>query len=95
MFVGLLTAPFGKEPIDSVIAFAGEAGFGGLEITVGPGAHIDTTAFSEGEAGRVRDLVEKAGLQITSLAYYRNICDGNAETGEHYLGLRHLRQFVD
>ena len=85
MFVGLLTAPFGNEPIDRVIAFAGEAGFGGLEITVGPGAHIDTTTFSESEASRVRELTEEAGLQITSLAYYRNICDGNAETGEHYL----------
>ena len=85
MYVGLLTAPFGKEPIDNVIAFAAEAGFVGLEITAGPGAHVDTTKFTAGEASRVKDLVAKSGLRISSLAYYANICDGRPETSEHYL----------
>ena len=85
MYVGLLTAPFGDKPIDHVIDFAKNAGFTGLEITAGPGQHIDTTKFTADEAKRVKDLVAKAGLKVTSLAYYRNICDGTAETSEHYL----------
>jgi sugar phosphate isomerase/epimerase len=85
MYVGLLTAPFGKEPIDKVIEFATEAGFHGLEITAGPGAHIDTTKFTKSEASRIKDLVAKAGIRISSLAYYANICDGRKETSEHYL----------
>jgi len=85
MYVGLLTAPFGKEPIDRVIAFAAENGFAGLEITAGPGAHIDTTRFNDNEAERVKELIAKSNLKISSLAYYANICDGRAETSEHYL----------
>jgi sugar phosphate isomerase/epimerase len=85
MFVGLLTAPFGRESLEQVIEFAGKAGFGGLEITAGPGAHVDTTRFTASDAARIRDLMSAAGLQVTSLAYYRNVCDGTAETAEHYL----------
>ncbi|MFA6108602.1 MAG: sugar phosphate isomerase/epimerase [Candidatus Latescibacterota bacterium] len=85
MYVGLLTAPFGRESLEQVIAFAAKAGFRGLEVTAGPGAHVDTARFTPSDANRIKDLVAKAGIQITSLAYYRNICDGNAETGEHYL----------
>ena len=85
MFVGLLTAPFGKKPIEEVITFAGDVGFRGLEITAGPGAHIDTTKFTRSDADRLKDLVAAADLEITSLAYYRNVCDGSAETAEHYL----------
>ena len=85
MFVGLLTAPFGGESIDTVIDFAAAEGIKGLEITVGPGNHIDTTTFDEKEAARIRELVEKNGLVITSLAYYVNVCDGKPQTSEHYL----------
>jgi sugar phosphate isomerase/epimerase len=85
MFVGILTAPFGDVSIDTVIDFAAKNGIKGLEITVGPGAHIDTTTFDKSEASRIRDLVDKNGLVITSLAYYQNITDGKPETSAHYL----------
>jgi len=85
MYVGLLTAPFGGEPIDNVIKFATEAGITGLEITAGPGAHIDTNTFDEREAERIKELVANSGLIITSLAHYTNVCDGKPETQSNYL----------
>ncbi|MEW6749356.1 MAG: sugar phosphate isomerase/epimerase [Candidatus Latescibacterota bacterium] len=85
MYVGLLTAPFGREPLEQVIEFAAQSGFAGLEVTAGPGAHVDTAKFAPSDASRIRERVTEAGLRITSLAYYRNICDGSKETAEHYL----------
>ncbi|MCC6729407.1 MAG: sugar phosphate isomerase/epimerase [Chthonomonadales bacterium] len=76
MYVGVLTAPFAGEPLEHVVAFAGEYGFGGLEIVAGPGSkHIDLTAFSEADAVRVRELVERRALLISSVAAYTNNTD--------------------
>ncbi|HZO88877.1 MAG TPA: sugar phosphate isomerase/epimerase [Chthonomonadaceae bacterium] len=80
MFVGILTAPFAGEPLDIVAAFAGEYGFGGLEIVAGPGSkHIDTSQFTPERAKEVRDLMDNRALQITSLAAYNNLTDGDPE----------------
>ncbi len=75
MFVGLLTAPFGSASIDEIIDFATEAGITGLEIATGPGGHIDTNTFDQSEADRIKDLVERTGIKITSLAHYTDTCD--------------------
>jgi len=76
MYVGILTAPFGKETLEQVAAFAGEYGFGGLEIAAGPGSkHIDLTNFTQADADRVQDLMERRALAISSLAAYVNNTD--------------------
>lgn len=86
MFVGLLTVPFGNDhTIDDIVGFASKAGITGLEIASGPGSHIDTTTFDKREADRVRALVKKAKLKITSLAYYANMTDGKPETADGIL----------
>lgn len=78
MYVGILTAPFGGESLEVVAAFAGEYGFGGLEIGTGPGSkHIDTDTFTEETAQTVNDLMAKRALQISSLAAYANLTDGD------------------
>jgi sugar phosphate isomerase/epimerase len=80
MYVGILTAPFHNEPLEHVAAFAGEYGFGGMEIIAGPGSqHIDLTNFTEADAARVKDLMERRALIITSLAAYVNNTDPNAD----------------
>src|SRR5579864_3699831 len=80
MYVGILTAPFANEPLEHVAAFAGEYGFGGLEIVAGPGGrHIDLAAFNEQEAKRVKDLLDMRALAISSVAAYVNNTDADPE----------------
>src|SRR5262245_28418356 len=80
MYVGILTAPFSREPLEHVTAFAGEYGFGGLEIIAGPGSsHIDLTDFTQADAERVKDLMERRALLISSLAAYVNNTDADPE----------------
>src|SRR5438876_10246076 len=79
MYVGILTAPFSKENLEQVAAFAGEYGFGGLEIVAGPGSkHVDLTNFTKKDAVRIKDLMERRALMITSLAAYTNNTDADA-----------------
>jgi len=78
MFVGILTAPFGNETLEHVAAFAGEYGFMGLEVSAGPGSrHIDLTNFTEADAVRINDLLDRRALRITSLAAYTNNTDAD------------------
>lgn len=80
MYVGILTGPFSGEPLDHVAAFAGEYGFGGLEVVAGPGSkHIDTNRFGNAEADAMRDLMEKRNLQISAVAAYNNLTDADPE----------------
>ncbi len=74
MQVGVLTAPFRNESLDEVIDFASSAGFDALEVTSGPGArHIDTARLTQAQAQKIRKAVDKAGLQISSLAAYIDV----------------------
>lgn len=78
MYIGILTGPFRSEPLEVVAAFAGEYGFGGLEIVAGPGGrHIDTDNFGEKEAAELLALMEKRNLQISSVAAYNNLTDSD------------------
>jgi sugar phosphate isomerase/epimerase len=80
MYVGILTAPFSREPLEHVTAFAGEYGFGGMEIIAGPGSsHIDLTNFTQADADRVKELMERRALVISSLAAYTNNTDPDPE----------------
>jgi sugar phosphate isomerase/epimerase len=79
MQVGLLTAPFGGEPLENVIAFASQAGFDALEISAGPGSrHVDTATLTKAEAKRIRAAIDAAELEISSLACYINVTPGDA-----------------
>src|SRR6185436_18902524 len=80
MYVGILTAPFGKEPLEHVAAFAGEYGFGGMEVIAGPGSnHINLTDFTQADADRIKNLMERRALLISSLAAYVNNTDSDPE----------------
>ncbi|MBD3175390.1 MAG: TIM barrel protein [Armatimonadia bacterium] len=74
MKVGMLTAPFGREPLENAVKFAAEAGFDTLEIATGPGSqHCDLTTGDASKAKEVSDLVGGAGLEISGLACYTNV----------------------
>src|SRR5579862_3469036 len=80
MYVGILTGPFTDTPLEHVAAFAGEYGFGGLEVATGPGSkHIDTNNFTAERAKEVTALMEKRALRISGLAAYNNLTDGDPD----------------
>ena len=54
MQVGMLTSPFGREPLENVIAFAGANGFDALEVASGPGGkHIDITNLTDARVSEI------------------------------------------
>ncbi|MBI5091662.1 MAG: sugar phosphate isomerase/epimerase [Candidatus Hydrogenedentes bacterium] len=76
MQVGMLTAPFGNESLETVLDFAEDAGIPCLEIIAGPGSkHIDPSKLTPAAAGKILDAVRERGLNISSLAYYANTTD--------------------
>lgn len=80
MYVGILTAPFGGEPLEVVAAFAGEHQFGSLEVVAGPGSkHIDTNHFTEEKAKEVLNLMERRSLRISALAAYTDLTAADTE----------------
>lgn len=78
MKVGMLTAPFGNESMDAILDFAAEAGFDCLEIRVpSPACDLDNVDYTA-----VQDAVSEAGLEISSLAAYVDITNGDPAVRE-------------
>lgn len=76
MQIGMLTAPFGSQPLEDVIRFAGENGFDALEVAAGPGSnHVDIANFTPNRAAEIKKLLQTHGLSISSLAMYTNMTD--------------------
>ena len=71
MKVGMLTAPFGKEPIEIVLDFAEEAAIPCLEVMAQPGSkHLDPVKFDAKKAAQLKTALDTRGLEISALAYY-------------------------
>jgi sugar phosphate isomerase/epimerase len=80
MQVGILTGPLRNETIDYVIEFAGKNGIDALEVASGPGAkHLDITTVTQAEADRIKGLLAKHGVRISSLAWYNNMTAPNRD----------------
>lgn len=77
MQVGILTAPFGREPIADVARWAGSQGIGSLEVAVGPGSqHCDVAALLQGHGiALLAQTCKDAGTAITTLSFYANQLD--------------------
>jgi sugar phosphate isomerase/epimerase len=92
MKVGMLTAPFGNEPLETVLDFAEEASIQCLEVIAHPGSrHINPAKLTPARAGRIREAVAERGLEISSLAYYTNTCDP-----KHYKAVQtHARKAIN
>ena len=101
MKLGFLTAALPDLSLEQVAAWAASEGFESLEVACWPGGggerrryagvtHIDVDAFDPGE---VRDILDRHGLEISSLAYYPNNLHPDDAHREEVNG--HLRKVVD
>lgn len=89
MRLGFVSAILPDLSLDEVLAFAADEGFACVEVMCWPpGAadrrysgvtHLDVSAFTDDQAGRVRDLVKKHGVVLSGLGYYPNPLDPNPE----------------
>lgn len=71
MKVGLLTAPFGNDDLETVMDFAEDAGIPCLEVIAQPGSkHIDPARLDKAAVKRIRESLDARGLEISGLAYY-------------------------
>ncbi len=82
MQVGMLTAPFRGEKMDTIVEFASEAGFDALEIDVRPGCEHLNVEMEAGEAEAIIERVRDAGLQISQIACYVDISDADESERE-------------
>lgn len=101
MKLGLLTAAFPDQSLEDVAAWAQANGFEALEIACWPSSsgasrryagvsHIDVDAF---DPKRVRGLMRRFDLEISSLAYYPNNLDPDPEA--RAASNEHLKRVVE
>jgi sugar phosphate isomerase/epimerase len=99
--LGLLTAAFPRRPLEKLAAWAAGNGYQMLEVACWPGAggerrryagvsHIDVERL---DAGRVRDVLDRNALEISSLAYYPNNLDPDPATRRG--ANTHLKKVID
>lgn len=70
MHVGILTAPFGNEPIETVFEFARQHGFRSLELACGYGhPHLN---IESPDLDRLKRLMETTGVRLSAIAFYTN-----------------------
>jgi sugar phosphate isomerase/epimerase len=78
MYVGILTAPFSDVSFEGVVKWASENGITALEAAAGPGSkHVDTTKVAAGGADKIKALLKKHGVRLSSLASYMNVLDAD------------------
>jgi sugar phosphate isomerase/epimerase len=76
MKVGMLTNPFGDQPLEKVIEFASKAGIQCLEANAWPGSkHIDPAKIDAAEAEKIKALLADKKVEISSLCFYEDIAD--------------------
>ena len=71
MKVGMLTAPFGNEDLETIMNFAEDTGITCMEVMAHPGStHIDPAKLTPAKADKIKDALAERALEITALAYY-------------------------
>jgi sugar phosphate isomerase/epimerase len=70
VYIGLLTAPFGRTPIDTIASFASRAGFKGLEIDCSENGQLELSAMLKDNGAAMRKIMDENSLTVTSLILY-------------------------
>ena len=92
MRVGMLTAPFGDETLETVADFAKRAGIACLEVVADSGSkQLDPANFGPAQADAVKKLLADRGLEISALACYFN----TTEPGKTDEIQAHLKKMID
>lgn len=94
MQIGILTGPFGKSDLDTVIKFAHENGFDCLEVSATPGSkHIDPATLTQAQADQIKQKLQGTRVSISSLAAYMNLTD--ADPAKRQANCDHIRKCID
>jgi sugar phosphate isomerase/epimerase len=90
--LGILTAPFSREPVEKALDFAGSAGFDTVEIAVNP-AHFNVTEMNDARLSAIQRSLEQNKLKVSSLAYYQDVTHPDSEERQKILST--LRSTID
>lgn len=83
MDIGILTAPMRDKSFEEIVRFAGDNGFGALEVACGPGSKVlDTATLDERRADQIAQMLRDNKLRISSLAAYANNTPENPDDRE-------------
>jgi len=101
MKIGFLTVALGTMGFEDIIKWASSVGFEALEVATWPPANerdfsattINVEKLDYYEIERIKVLLEKHGLVISSLAYYDNNLDANLERRKKVN--EHLKKVID
>lgn len=103
MKLGFVTAILADLDLEEVLVFAAEEGFGCIEVMCWPASsddarryagvsHIDVEGFSDGDAERVKEMVDRHGVEISGLGYYPNPLVADGAEREKYSA--HIRKVI-
>src|ERR1700722_1016022 len=99
--LGLLTAALGQMPLHDIAAWAPQAGYDALEVAAWPvgsqhihqAAHLDVANFAVDDAARVRELMDRHSLAVSSVTYCENNLHGDPAERDRIH--RHLQACID
>lgn len=102
MKLGLMTSALPDLSLEELAAWAAENGFEMLEIACWPPGkaerryagvtHIDVTDFDQTQANKVLDIMDRYGLEISSLGYYPNPLDPDPDHRQRVID--HLQKVI-
>ncbi len=101
MKLGFLTVALGNTRLEELVPWASSVGFEALEIAAWPlvnerdfsSTTINVEELTKSKAERIRSLLEKHGLIVSSLAYYDNNLDANEQKRKAIND--HLKKVID
>ena len=100
MKIGFLTACLPKVGLDELVGWAGDQGFGAIEMAAWPVAtdrdyqarQIDAAKFTKGDANRINELLAEHNLTVSAMAYYDNNLDPDPAVRRHHHD--HLKKVI-
>lgn len=103
MKLGLMTAILGDLSFEEVIEYSAKNDIECLEVACWPNekasrryagvSHIDVSTLNDKEIQKINELLKKANIEISALAYYPNYLDPDTTKSDQYIN--HLLKVID